>query len=450
MKAPISKLHGKKRVKALVDSIGASMLSKLLSVGLSLVSVPIALRYLGTEQYGLWATVTSLVGMLVFADLGIGNGMLNAVAHANGRDSAAGVRRAIAAGATAVAVAAAGLLLVFLAAWPFVDWPAAFAVQGQGNQHGVALAVLVLVVIFTINMPVSTMQKVQLGMQQGRWASLSQALAAVLSLGLTLAVVHLDLGLPGMVGCFMLASLLADTSLGALFLSRFPTIIPSRADWDTQEFRAMFKVGLSFLFLQVGVSLCFASDNLILAQILGNEAVAVYSVHQKLFSPITFVAGMALAPLWPAFADGIARQDHRWVKRALWTACLGMLAWAAISGAGLLLASDWLMRHWLKGQIGADATLGLCLVGWACVDLVGRTISTFLNGAGMLKQQMLNLAIFVPVCIGMKIVLVHQIGLYGVVVGTAVAWLVVHVPAYSVLIYRWNKSLPHQRARGAA
>jgi len=81
---------------------------------------------------------------------------------------------------------------------------------------------------------------------------------------------------------------------------------------------------------------------------------------------------------------------------------------------------------------------------------VGRTISTFLNGAGMLKQQMLNLAIFVPVCIGMKIVLVHQIGLYGVVVGTAVAWLVVHVPAYSVLIYRWNKSLPHQRARGAA
>lgn len=442
----MAKPHSQQRMKALMDSIGASLFSKALAVGLSLISVPIALRYLGTEQYGLWATITSLVGMLVFADLGIGNGMLNAVAQANGRDSAAGVRRAIAAGVTAVALTAAVLLLMFLAIWPFVNWSQAFAVQGPANVREVALAVLVLVVIFTFNMPVSTIQKVQYGLQQGRWISLSHAFAAVLSLGMTLAVVHFDLGLAGLVACFVLASLLADTAFGALFLSRFPTIIPHKSDWDTKEFQALFKVGLSFLFLQVGVSLCFASDNLILAQLLGNEAVAVYSVHQKLFSPITIVAAMALAPLWPAFADAISRRDYRWVKRVLWVSCAGILVWAAISGAALLIASDWIMKHWLKGQISANAMLGWCLVVWGCVDVVGRTISTFLNGAGMLKQQMLNVAIFVPLCIALKVILVREIGLYGVVVGTIIAWVVVNVPAYAILIHRWNKSHPTQPA----
>lgn len=431
--------HSRKRQKALAQSIGASVASKGLAVALSLVTVPIALQYLGTERYGLWATVTSLVAMLVFADLGIGNGMLNAIARASGRDDPAAIRRAIAAGVTAVALVSAVLLTLFLLAWSLVNWAHVFSVQTQAHGGEVALAVLVLVVIFALNMPVSIIQKLQYGMQQGRWVSVSQACAAVLSLALTLAVVRLDLGLVGMVGCFLLAALLADVIVGGIFLSRRRAIIPRRQDWNSTEFRGMFKVGLGFLALQLGVALCYASDNLILARLMGPETVAVYSVHQKLYSPVVFVAGLALAPLWPAFADAIARKDHRWVKRTLLVACLSMAAWAVVCGAALLLASDWLMAHWLKGQIKADLTLGFFLVVWGCIDLVGRAISMFLNGAGMLRQQLFNVAIFVPLCIGLKIVLVQTMGVEGVVVATVAAWLLVHVPAYWMYLYQWNR-----------
>jgi len=316
-----------------------------------------------------------------------------------------------------------------------------FALKGAMVERQVSLAVLVLIVIFSINMPVSIIQKVQYGLQQGRWVSLSQATAAVLSLGMTLAVVHFDLGLVGLVGCFVLASLVADAGFGWIFLRRHTDIIPTRHDWNKSEFKQLFQLGLSFLLLQVGVSLCYASDNFILSQLVGHESVAVYSVHQKLFSPITFIASLALTPLWPAFSDAISRNDIRWVKRTLTITCVLMFFWALVSGIGLLFCSDWLMRHWLKGQIQPNMAISIAMVAWACVDLVGRTIAMFANGAGLLRQQLAIVAVFVPLCIGLKVLLVHQMGVQGVVVGTAAAWLMVHIPAYTHLLRKWARSV---------
>src|SRR6266699_741403 len=50
------------------------------------ISVPLTVRYLGTERYAVWMTISSLVAMLTFADLGIGNGLLNAVSESHGKD----------------------------------------------------------------------------------------------------------------------------------------------------------------------------------------------------------------------------------------------------------------------------------------------------------------------------------------------------------------------------
>jgi len=38
-----------------------------------LISVPLTLRYLGSERYALWMAVSSLLAALVSLDLGIGN-----------------------------------------------------------------------------------------------------------------------------------------------------------------------------------------------------------------------------------------------------------------------------------------------------------------------------------------------------------------------------------------
>ena len=70
-----------------------------------------------------------------------------------------------------------------------------------------------------------------------------------------------------------------------------------------------------FLVLQLGVSIFYGSDNIIITHLLGPDAVAGYAVPERMFSLISTLLAMALMPLWPAYAEAAARGDHSWVRR---------------------------------------------------------------------------------------------------------------------------------------
>src|SRR5215831_555681 len=74
------------RIKRVFITALSSVFAKFISVISSFITIPLALKYLGTELYGLWMTITSVIVMLNFADFGIGNGVLNLVTTAYGKN----------------------------------------------------------------------------------------------------------------------------------------------------------------------------------------------------------------------------------------------------------------------------------------------------------------------------------------------------------------------------
>lgn len=54
----------------------ASVAARAVTIVTSLLTVRLTIRYLGAERYGLWMTATSVVSLLMFADFGIGNGLM--------------------------------------------------------------------------------------------------------------------------------------------------------------------------------------------------------------------------------------------------------------------------------------------------------------------------------------------------------------------------------------
>jgi len=66
------------------------------------VSVPLTLGYLGSERFGVWMTLSALIALLGFTDLGIGNSLLNSVAHAAGRDDRLQIRASVSSGITMI------------------------------------------------------------------------------------------------------------------------------------------------------------------------------------------------------------------------------------------------------------------------------------------------------------------------------------------------------------
>ena len=49
--------------------------SKAMGALTGFISIPLTLKYLDKERYGLWMTISTFVTMLSFADLGVGNGL---------------------------------------------------------------------------------------------------------------------------------------------------------------------------------------------------------------------------------------------------------------------------------------------------------------------------------------------------------------------------------------
>ena len=73
------------RSKNIKANIVGSFFLKGISILLSLVVVPLTMNYISPYQYGIWITLSSVVGWLSFFDIGFGNGLKNklvqAVAH---------------------------------------------------------------------------------------------------------------------------------------------------------------------------------------------------------------------------------------------------------------------------------------------------------------------------------------------------------------------------------
>ena len=72
-----------------------SAMAQAMSLVTLLITAPLSLDYLGVERYGLLITITSFAALLNFADLGIGNGLINAVScRRSGSFRSAGSRSA--------------------------------------------------------------------------------------------------------------------------------------------------------------------------------------------------------------------------------------------------------------------------------------------------------------------------------------------------------------------
>ena len=164
-----------------------------------LVTVPLTLHYLGSERYGLWMTISSLMVFLGFADLGLGNGLMNAVSSAFGRDDRGAARTSVSSGFFMLLGVAVVLLGLFAALYGVIPWESVFKVSSPLAVKEAGPAVAIFVGCFALSLPAGVVQRVQMGHQEGFASQLWQALGSIIGLAAVIAAVYAELGLPFLV-----------------------------------------------------------------------------------------------------------------------------------------------------------------------------------------------------------------------------------------------------------
>lgn len=404
-------------------SAATSAAAKAIALVTTAVSVPLTLGYLGSERFGVWMTLSALIALLGFTDLGIGNSLLNGVAHAAGRDNQTLVRTYLSSGLVMLLVVAAMFGLLFAAVYNHIPWARVFNVGSTAALDEAGPAAAVLVMCFLVAMPAGAFQQVRLGLQQGYVNSIYVGVGNIGGLVLVIWAIQMRLGLPWLVLAMAGAPLLATLVNGFALVARSPWLRPTLHDVNFAVARSLLRVGLLFLVLQLAVAVAFTSNSIIIAAMIGPSAVADYAVVSKLFMIPTLLVGFAVGPLWPAYREALSRGDVQWVRRTFRRSIRLSLSVAGLVSAALVVLGLPVIAVWV-GTSSVQPSFGLVLaIGiWTTLSAVGNAVAMLLNGAQIMRFQVVTAVLMATANILLSIALVSRIGVAGVVWGSVIAY----------------------------
>jgi len=399
--------------------------ARVLGLGVSLVTIPLAIGYLGAERYGLWVTISAITAMLTFADFGLGNGLMNAIADAYGRDDLPAAQRAVSSAFLILSAVAVVALTGFALLYGIVPWAEVTNVSTATAAAEAGPTLLVFFVCFAVSLPLGLAQRIQYGRQEGFEVSAWTAVGSLLALAGLVAAIQLKAGLPWLVLALAGGPVVA-TALNwlILFSRRHPELRPHLHLATGRAALGLIKVGMLFFVLQLAVAVAYQSDVVVAARLIGPPAAAEYSVALRLFFLVPTLLSLVFVPLWPAYGEAIARGDLGWVRRTLArSTTLGVIL-AALSSAFLVIAGREVLRIWLGPVFDPPFMLLLGMALWAVVSTAFTSISMLLNGATVVKFQVIVASVMAGTSIVASIVLGSRFGLSGIIWGTLLAYVV--------------------------
>jgi O-antigen/teichoic acid export membrane protein len=404
----------------------------------SALAVPLTVGYLGADRFGALAAAMAVIALLDPLDLGIGSALVTLLGRADGDDDAAGgaaLERAAVALVSAVAVVLGAVAVVVV---PRVDW--AGLVHSGLDPSGAQRLAAVLAGAFVIGLPLGLVDRVHLGHQE------SHRNGVMILAGNSVAFALLVVAAAGRADLWVLAACLTGGPLaaravaGALLVAR-ARARSVRAGGEvvavTEPARLLLSVGARFFLLQLAMAVAFTSDQVVVARVLGADAVVSYAVPFRLFAMISGVTALAARPLWPAYAEAAARGDAAWVRRGLVRSLALTVAVATVLSVPLVVAGPWAVEVMGRGAVGTSWSLLVGLGLWTVMGATGTTFAMALNGLGALRFQVVVASVMAVVNLALSIVLARRVGVAGVVWGTVVSYgLIVGVPSV-VLVRRW-------------
>lgn len=377
---------------AIARNIAGAGASRLVSMAVAVVSVPILLKLLGKEEYGTWVTLTSLLAWVSILDLGVGNSLRNSIARMIDTSHAAEVRQEFV--AFFQLLAGIGLLAIFALCGALVY----FSPLAENRLTAVILYVPILLLL-----PLLLSASVLQGARAVGLQSMLQSSVGWLFF-LFVAACHSLSAQPDLRvlatawSAFYVLSLLVMTAL-ALHLLKMPVACLVRrgaARLPTDRLR----VGLSFLALQLSSLVLYSLGNAILYNRLGAQEVARYDVVNKIFQVGLGLYTVVIGVMWSEISRLRALAQFP-ALRSLYRKM--MVVALAFSGCIFLVAfaAPWVIGYWTAHRIEVRQSEALTIAALVSLQAVAYVGAVFLNAFEQIRIQIVlacfSIVLMVPI-----------------------------------------------------
>ena len=413
----IFKIKGAQRSVKVKKNIIAMIGIKGISLGISLLYVPLLLHSMNSINYGIWLTLTSIVSWVAMCDIGLGNGLRNKLSETiAAADYLLGKVYISTAYVSILSIMCVLFSIFFVVSKMFLSWN---SILNAPEIEPSELNLLVNVVFFTfaLNFVLSLINSVLFALQMPAVSSILTTLGQFFSFVIVLVLVK----------CFDIYSLLILGSVISivpvvvliissiiLFTGKYKYLSPSFRYIDLTKIKDILALGMKFFVLQIITIVLYQTNNLIIMHIVSNEAVVEYNIAFKYMNVLLMIYTIIVTPLWSATTEAYVKGDLQWiinvVKKMDKIAFLFILI-----GLIMLLTSDFVYRIWLdlpksNVSIATTSLIYFYVVG----NILYANYGYILNGIGKLNLQILVTAILAFLYIPFSYFLGHKYGLSGI------------------------------------
>lgn len=363
------------------------------------VTVPVSLQYLGASLYGAWAAALSLTAVAVFADLGIGAGLMTRLAKAMAEDDTSRARRLTSTAYLALSLAVVICLISLWVSSVFLDWAAVVGNSSGADDAEMESLTLLTLSAFILNIVGSLIIRVQYATQQVGRSNIWQGAASFVGIAAVLAAAQIDAGS----GFFIALASFSPVCVALIntiffFAGRHGrSISPRLSEFSLKDLKDLAGIGGRFLLITVLMAMTLSSDNWIIAQTVSLAEVTNFAIPARIFAMFGVMTAILTTPLWPLNAAALQNGDIAWVRAITRKmVIITSLAVGALAGIGVLLGTD-AIGWWLSDAVIPNRTL-LCGLGlMVFVQAVVAPLFMVQNGGGVLTAQTVGYSLFLIV-----------------------------------------------------
>lgn len=414
------------RSRRLTSGVATSLLSRGASMAVPVILIPLTYRYFGPTQYAAWATIVATTSMFLWADLGLGNGLLTKVTPLLAAGDFARARELVSTAYVVLGIFALVMVGLLVGSVAVVPWA---TLLGLGQAEHVSEIVVILLGLMLLNVPLSLVQRIQYAAGEVSISNLVQLCGPVIALAGASVGVALEAPVMSIILVIAVAPLVANVVATAQFFARWSALRPRRRCVQKSAAASLLALGAGFLFVQVVSSIAMNTDNPVAAHVAGAPGMADFAVTSRVFLLLGGLVTVMFLPLWPANADALARGDVEWVRMATRRMCVLGSTFVLCAGLSLVLVGEPVLGRLLGDGFDPDViAMGGFTAYWFVVALASPWFMVQ-NAVGSLAPQMMAWPVFLVVSVALKYGVGGAAGTSLIPAMGAVAYAVVLMPA---------------------
>jgi O-antigen/teichoic acid export membrane protein len=432
---PISRRD--RRLSKIIHGGLSAILGRGVGLLVSAISLPLTVRYLGPERYGIWITASTTVVMLNVIDFGIANTLTNIISRAYAADDRSAAQRFYATAFWISMALAMAIALVAALLWGHINWASALHTHDPATTREASLCVAIAFGFFLLSLPLNLIHRVLSGYQQTQITNYFNLMSNILGLGSILLVIRLHGSLPQLMFVYS-STLLASTAALNLWVVFWDKrwLLPRPAIVSRMVVSELMQSGFAFFILQLAGLVVFNSDNIVITHYLGAAEVTPYSVAWRIGGYAAILQTAVFPSLWPAYSEAYVRGEYAWVRRTFWN--VARLSMGSTAAAVLIMA--FFGRSLIRWYVGPAAVpsqwLLLAMCFWTLLSTGMNVEACLLAAINRVKWQSILGVIAVVLNVAFSIYLVQRVGSVGVILGTILSYLLVVVVPQTVIVLR--------------